>query len=210
MDQSQNFCCNCQPSASIQAGVCRRNRGSIRDIHGRGPGQVICRCGKVVADCTHLKTRFLFPQTISLLAKYALARRKRFKRRKLTPDRRYLVIKTSSARAKRQKSLKETSWRAKKLHGILLRTGFQPVFILTVHCFCHVVGFTDVGRSMASKALRRAWTRYLDGHPRLPVHHARPRWHRARPASWFWNKKPANGDNVQLTIDLGLQKHCRT
>ncbi len=172
-------------------------RGSIRDVHG----EVLASdmpLRKVVADGSHLKTTS-FHQVTSLLAS-ALSIDETALAQKLTPERRYLVIK-HQVPEQIAENLKNELER-EKLHGIYFEPDSTRIYP-NGSLLCHVVGFTDVD-GHGIQGVEKSMDRYLEGHPgyryitrnRAGVELVQ---HRGL------EQEARNGNNVQLTIDLGLQ-----
>ena len=196
IDQGQAFAALANQTQVLKQ-IIPAQRGSIRDVHG----EVLASdmpLRKVVADGSHLKTAS-FHQVTSLLAS-ALSIDETALAQKLTPERRYLVIK-HQVPEQIAENLKNELER-QKLHGIYFEPDSTRIYP-NGSLLCHVVGFTDVD-GHGIQGVEKSMDRYLEGHPgyryitrnRAGVELVQ---HRGL------EQEARNGNNVQLTIDLGLQ-----
>ena len=196
VDQSQTFAALANQTQVLKQ-IIPAQRGSIRDVHG----EVLASdmpLRKVVADGSHLKTAS-FHQVTSLLAS-TLSIDETALAQKLTPERRYLVIK-HQVPEQLAENLKNELER-QKLHGIYFEPDSTRIYP-NGSLLCHVVGFTDVD-GHGIQGVEKSMDRYLEGHPgyryitrnRAGVELVQ---HRGL------EQEARNGNNVQLTIDLGLQ-----
>ncbi len=196
IDQGQTFAALANQTQVLKQ-IIPAQRGSIRDVHG----EVLASdmpLRKVVADGSHLKTTS-FHQVTSLLAT-ALSIDETALAQKLTPERRYLVIK-HQVPEQIAENLKNELER-EKLHGIYFEPDSTRIYP-NGSLLCHVVGFTDVD-GHGIQGVEKSMDRYLEGHPgyryitrnRAGVELVQ---HRGL------EQEARNGNNVQLTIDLGLQ-----
>ncbi len=196
VDQSQAFAALANQTQVLKQ-IIPAQRGSIRDVHG----EVLASdmpLRKVVADGSHLKSAS-FHQVTSLLAS-TLSIDETALAQKLTPERRYLVIK-HQVPEQIAETLKSELER-QKLHGIYFEPDSTRIYP-NGSLLCHVVGFTDVD-GHGIQGVEKSMDRYLEGHPgyryitrnRAGVELVQ---HRGL------EQEARNGNNVQLTIDLGLQ-----
>ena len=196
IDQGQAFAALANQSQVFKQ-VIPAQRGSIRDIHG----EVLASdmpLRKVVADGSHLKPES-FHLVTSLLAN-TLSMDERALAQKLTPERRYLVIKHQVPEQTAEALKSELEHQ--KLHGIYFEPDSTRIYP-NGSLLCHVVGFTDVD-GHGIQGIEKSMDRYLEGHTgyryitrnRAGVELVQ---HRGL------EQEAKNGNNVQLTIDLGLQ-----
>ena len=196
VDQSQTFAALAN-QAQIFKQVIPAQRGSIRDIHG----EILASdmpLRKVVADVSHVKPEMqhvvtsLLANTLSL-DEGALAQ-------KMTPDRRYLVIK-HQVPEQTAETLKAELDR-QKLHGIYFEPDSTRIYP-NGSLLCHVVGFTDVD-GHGVQGVEKSMDRYLEGHPGYR-YITRDRAGAELVQHRGLEQEAQDGNNVQLTIDLGLQ-----
>ena len=196
VDQSQSFGA-LATQTQVYKQILPAHRGSIRDIHG----EILAGdmpLWKVVADGSHLKPGS-FPQAITLLAN-TLSLDESALTQKLTPDRRYLVLKHQVPQVIAE-SLK-SQVEKQKLHGIYFEPDSTRIYP-NGSLLCHVVGFTDVD-GHGIQGVEKSMDRYLDGHPGYR-YITRDRAGTELVQHRGLEQEARNGDNVQLTIDLGLQ-----
>ena len=172
-------------------------RGSIRDVHGEIlAGEMPMK--KVIADGSHLKGDSL-PEAIALLAN-TLSLDGHLLSQKLTADRRYLVIKHQVLEQTAEALKNELNQR--KLHGIYFEPDSTRIYP-NGSLLCHVVGFTDfTGEGI--QGIEKSMNRYLEGHAGYR-YITRDRAGAELVLDRGLEQEARNGNNVQLTIDLGLQ-----
>ena len=196
IDQSHDFALLAN-QAQIFKQVIPAQRGSIRDIHGEIlAGEMPMR--KVIADGSHLKGEML-PEATSLLAE-ALSLDGRLLSQKLTPDRRYLVIKHQVPEQVAEDLQNEVVRR--KLHGIYFEPDSARIYP-NGSLLCHVVGFTDFNGE-GIQGIEKSMNRYLEAHPGYR-YITRDRSGAELAQHRGLEQEARNGNNIQLTIDLGLQ-----
>ncbi len=196
IDRSHNFA-NLANQAQIFRQVIPAQRGSIRDVHGEIlAGEMPMR--KVIADGSHVKGESLL-QTTSLLAE-KLSLDARLLGQKLTPDRRYLVIKHQVPEQTAEELKDEI--RRRKLRGIYFEPDSTRIYP-NGSLLCHVVGFTDFN-GQGIQGVEKSMNRYLEGHPGYR-YITRDRSGTELVQHRGVEQEARNGSNVQLTIDLGLQ-----
>jgi cell division protein FtsI/penicillin-binding protein 2 len=172
-------------------------RGSICDVHGEVLADDM-PMRKVVIDGSHMKPETV-PKVAALLAT-ALSLDRKALAEKLTPDRRYLVIKRQVP-VQTAKDL-ETALEQQKLHGVY----FEPDSTRNYpdgSLLCHVIGFTDFDGS-GVQGVEKSMDRYLVGHPGYR-YITRDRSGQELVQHRGLEQEARNGDNVQLTIDMWLQ-----
>ncbi len=172
-------------------------RGSIRDIHGEIlAGDMPMR--KIVADGSHIKPA-LFSQVTELLAN-SLELDEKALRTKLTPERRYLVLKRQVPEQTAEDLRSEL--RRKNAQGIYFEPDSTRMYP-NGSLLCHVVGFTDY-EGHGIQGIEKSMNQYLEGHPGYK-YITRDRAGTELVQHRGLEQEPRNGYNVQLTIDLGLQ-----
>ena len=173
-------------------------RGSIRDIHG----EVLASdmpMRRIVADGSHIKHDLLSPVT-DLLAE-ALFLDGKFLRQRLTPNRRYLVLKRQVPEQTAEKL--EGDLRAIKAQGIYFEPDSTRIYP-NGSLLCHVVGFTDYN-GLGIQGVEKSMNQYLEGHEGYRYITRNRCGGGVSPTSRFSNRRRGTVYNVQLTIDLGLQ-----
>ncbi len=196
MDRSRDFAALAN-QAQIFKQIIPAQRGSIRDVHGEIlAGEMPMQ--KVVVDGSHLKGETLQEATSLLAEKLALDGR--LLSQKLTPDRRYLVIKHQVAEQTAEELKNEVIRR--KLHGIYFEPDSTRIYP-NGSLLCHVVGFTDFG-GQGIQGIEKSMNRYLEGHSGYR-YITRDRAGSELVQHRGLEQEARNGNNVQLTIDLGLQ-----
>ena len=196
VDQSRAFAALANQTQIFKQ-VIPAQRGAIRDIHG----EILASdmpLSKVVVDATRVKIGSLH-QVTSLLANI-LSLDESSLAQKLTPERRYLVIKHQVPEPTAE--ILKAELIQQKLHGIY----FEPDSIRTYpngSLLCHVVGFTDVD-GHGIQGVEKSMDRYLQGHPGYR-YITRDRSGAELVQDRGLEQEAQNGNNVQLTIDLGLQ-----
>ena len=196
VDQSRTFAALANQTQVLKQ-VIPAQRGSIRDIHG----EILASdmpLRKVVADVSHVKVGSL-RQVISLLAN-SLSLDESALAQKLTPERRYLVIK-HQVPEQTAENLKDELER-QKLRGVYFEPDSTRIYP-NGSLLCHVVGFTDVD-GHGIQGIEKSMDRYLLGHPGYR-YITRDRAGVELVQDRGLEQEAQNGNNVQLTIDLGLQ-----
>jgi cell division protein FtsI/penicillin-binding protein 2 len=172
-------------------------RGSICDAHGEILADDM-PMRKVIVDGSHLKPDAV-PKVAALLARLLDLDQKALAE-KLTPDRRYLVVKRQVS-VQTAEDLK-TALEQQKLHGV----SFEPDSARNYPdgaLLCHVVGFTDFDGT-GVQGVEKSMNQYLEGHSGYR-YITRDRAGQELVQDRGLEEQARNGDNVQLTIDLGLQ-----
>ena len=196
IDRSHDFAALAN-QAQIFKQVIPAQRGSIRDVHGEIlAGEMPMR--KVIADGSHLKGEALQEATTLLASTLALDGR--LLGQKLTPERRYLVIKHQVPEQTAEDLKNEVTRR--KLHGIYFEPDSARIYP-NGSLLCHVVGFTDFG-GVGIQGIEKSMNRYLEGRPGYR-YITRDRAGAELVQHRGLEQEARNGYNVQLTIDLGLQ-----
>ncbi len=196
IDRSHDFAALAD-QAQIFKQVIPAQRGSIRDVHGEIlAGEMPMR--KIIADGSHMPGDALKEAT-SLLAT-TLSLDGKLLSQKLTPDRRYLVIKHQVPEQAAEDLRTEVIRR--KLHGIYFEPDSTRIYP-NGSLLCHVVGFTDFG-GQGIQGIEKSMNRYLEGHAGYR-YITRDRSGAELVQHRGLEQEARNGYNVQLTIDLGLQ-----
>ena len=172
-------------------------RGTIRDIHN----ETLARdmpLRRIVADGSHIKAA-IYPQVTSLLAT-SLSLDEKILRQRLTPDKRYLVLKRQVPEETAQ--LLQTELRRDKAQGIYFEPDSTRIYP-NGSLLCHVVGFTDF-EGHGIQGVEKSMNQYLEGHPGYR-YITRDRAGVELVQHRGLEQEAKNGYNVQLTIDLGLQ-----
>ena len=186
-------------------------RGAIRDAHGETLASDM-PLRRVVVDGSHLKTEprkqivngeevLVDPrrQMADLLAKnLGLSANDLLK--KLTPNRRYLVVK-HQVPVQNADDLKKQA-NDLKLSGLYLEPDSTRVYPNN-SLLCHVVGFTDFGGA-GIQGVEKSMNRYLEGHPGYR-YITRNRAGQELVQYRGLEQAAHDGNNVNLTIDIGLQ-----
>ena len=172
-------------------------RGAIRDVHN----EILARdlaMKRIIVDGSHMKPGSV-PQVASLLASFLSIDRKALEQ-KLTPDRRYLMV-------KRQVSVQtaedlRAALEKEKLKGVYFEPDSTRIYP-NGSLLCHVVGFVDY-EGHGIQGVEKSMNQDLEGHPGYRY------ITRDRTGAELVQRRgleqPANdGSNVNLTIDLGLQ-----
>ena len=172
-------------------------RGSIRDVHGEMlAGEMPLR--RIVADGSHIKPTLLTNVTV-LLAKALLLDEKSLLQ-KLTPDRRYLVLKRQVPEQTAEQL--QGDLRSMKAQGIYFEPDSTRIYP-NGSLLCHVVGFTDY-EGHGIQGIEKSMNQYLEGRPGYR-YITRDRSGAELVQHRGLEQEARNGYNVQLTIDLGLQ-----
>lgn len=172
-------------------------RGTITDARGEVLADDM-PLRKVIADVSHFKPGSA-PKIAELLA-HALDLDERALAAKLTPDRRYLVIKHQTP-VKVAEDL-QTELTREKLTGIY----FEPDSARDYPngpMLCHVIGFTDFD-GHGIQGIEKSADQYLQGRPGYR-YITRDKQGEELVQLRGIEQEAHNGLNVQLTIDLGLQ-----
>ena len=172
-------------------------RGSICDVRGEIVADDM-PMRKVVVDGSHLKPETV-PKVAALLAD-ALALNKNALQEKLTPDRRYFVVKRQVP-VQTAEDLRAALDR-QKLHGVY----FEPDSTRNYpdgSLLCHVIGFTDFDGT-GVQGVEKSMNQYLEGHAGYR-YITRDRAGQELVQHRGLEQEARNGYNVQLTIDMGLQ-----
>jgi cell division protein FtsI/penicillin-binding protein 2 len=172
-------------------------RGSICDIHGEVLADDM-PLRRVVVDGSHMKPDTL-PRVAALLAK-TLDLDKKALAEKLTPERRYLVVKRQVP-VQTAEDLR-AALDQQKLHGVY----FEPDSARNYpdgSLLCHVIGFTDFDGT-GVQGVEKSMNQYLEGHAGYR-YITRDRSGQELVQHRGLEEQARNGDNVQLTIDMGLQ-----
>ena len=172
-------------------------RGSIRDIHN----EILARdlaMKRVVVDGSHIKPGSL-PQVSALLASFLSLDRKALEQ-KLTPERRYLMVKRQVPEQTAEDL--RVALEQQKLKGVYFEPDSTRIYP-NGSLLCHVVGFVDY-EGHGIQGVEKSMNQDLEGHAgyryitrdRTGVELVQRRG----------LEQPANdGNNVNLTVDLGLQ-----
>ncbi len=196
IDRSQAFA-SLANQAQVFKQVIPAQRGSIRDVHGEIlAGEMPMR--KVIADGSHLKGETL--QEATALLANSLSLDGQLLSQKLTPEKRYLVIKHQVPEQAAEDLKNEVIRR--KLHGIYFEPDSTRVYP-NGSLLCHVVGFTDFD-GQGIQGVEKSMNRYLEGHAGYR-YITRDRSGAELVEHRGLEQEARNGYNVQLTIDLGLQ-----
>ena len=172
-------------------------RGSIRDIHGETlAGDMPMR--RIVADGSHIKPTMLL-QVSNLLAS-ALSLDERALQQKLSPDKRYLVLKKQVPEQDAEQL--QSDLRKCKAQGIYFEPDSTRIYP-NGSLLCHVVGFTDY-EGHGIQGIEKSMNQYLEGHSGYR-YITRDRAGGELVQHRGLEQEARNGYNVQLTIDLGLQ-----
>ncbi len=172
-------------------------RGSILDIHGEVLASEMPLC-RVVADGSHIKPALL-PAVRTLLAD-SLSLDAAMLGRKLTADRRYLVLK-HQVPTQEAEELKAALGR-EKTGGVYFEPDSERIYP-NGPLLCHVVGFTD-NEGHGIQGVEKTMNRYLEGQPGYR-YITRDRAGVELVQKRGVEQDARHGSNVQLTIDLGLQ-----
>jgi cell division protein FtsI/penicillin-binding protein 2 len=173
------------------------HRGAIRDANGEILADDM-PMRRVIADGSRIKPANL-RATAELLAGM-LALDEKALLTKLTPDRRYVVIK-SKVTEQTAEDLKNKLVE-QKLSGIYLEPDAMRIYP-NGSLLCHVVGFID-NENNGIQGIEKSMDRYLQGHEGYR-YITRDRTGAELVQHRGIEQAPRNGSNVQLTIDLGLQ-----
>ena len=172
-------------------------RGSICDIHNEALARDLAM-RRVVVDASHIKPGTA-PQVCALLASFLSVDEKALAQ-KLTPDRRYLMVKRQVPEQTAEDL--QTALERQKLRGVYFEPDSTRIYP-NGSLLCHVVGFVDY-EGHGIQGVEKSMNQYLEGHAgyryitrdRTGVELVQ---HRGV-------EQPANdGNNVALTVDLGLQ-----
>lgn len=196
IDQSQTFAALANQTQILKQ-VIPAQRGSICDIRGEMLASDM-PLRKIVADVSHVKPGSL--RQVSTLLASTLSLDEKALAQKLTPERRYLVIKHRVAESTAEQLKGELE--RQKLRGVYFEPDSTRIYP-NGSLLCHVVGFTDVD-GHGIQGIEKSMDRYLEGHAgyryitrnRAGVELVQ---HRGL------EQEARDGNNVQLTIDLGLQ-----
>lgn len=172
-------------------------RGQICDIHGEVLADDM-PLRKVIVDGSHLKADTM-PRVAALLAG-ALDLDKKALEEKLTPDRRYLVVKRQVP-VKTAEDLK-AALDQQKLHGVYFEPDSTRIYP-DGSLLCHVIGFTDFDGT-GVQGVEKTMNQYLEGHSGYR-YITRDRSGQELVQHRGLEQEARNGYNVQLTIDMGLQ-----
>ena len=172
-------------------------RGAIRDVNG----EVLAKdmpMRRIVVDGSHVKPA-IFQQVTSILAS-GLSLDEKALRQKLTPDKKYLVLKKQVPEQTAEDLRGEL--RKQKAQGIYFEPDATRVYP-NGSLLCHVVGFTDF-EGHGIQGIEKSMNQYLEGHSGYR-YITRDRAGAELVQHRGLEQEPKNGYNVQLTIDLGLQ-----
>lgn len=172
-------------------------RGSIRDRNGEVLASDL-PMRRIVADGSHVKESML-PEVTRLIAA-SLSLDEKTLREKLTPNRRYLVLKKQVP--EQTAGELQAELRRRKAQGIYFEPDSTRVYP-NGSLLCHVVGFTDF-EGHGIQGIEKSMNRYLEGQPGYR-YITRDRAGAELVQHRGLEQEPRNGCNVQLTIDLGLQ-----
>lgn len=183
--------------AQVLRQIIPAQRGSIRDRNGEIlAGDLPMR--RIVADGSHVKPA-LWSEVTDLLAT-SLSLDEKALREKLTPARRYLVLKKQVPTQTADDLQAEL--RRRNAGGIYFEPDSTRIYP-NGSLLCHVVGFTDFeGRGV--EGVEKSMNRYLEGQPGYR-YITRDRSGAELVQHRGIEQEARNGCNVQLTIDLGLQ-----
>ena len=177
--------------------VISARRGSIRDVHG----EILASdmpLKRVVVDGSHVKPETR-DQVSALLAKMLRLPGDDLLK-KLTPNRRYLVVK-HQVPVQTADDLKKQA-EEQKLGGIYFEPDSSRVYP-DGSLLCHVVGFTDF-QGTGIQGIEKSMNRYLEGHSGYR-YITRNRAGQELVQLRGLEQQAQNGYNVNLTIDIGLQ-----
>ena len=172
-------------------------RGSICDIHNEALARDLAM-RRIVVDGSHLKPGSA-AQVSALLAGFLSVDEKALAQ-KLTPERRYLVVKRQVPEQTAEDL--RAALERQKLRGVYFEPDSTRIYP-NGSLLCHVVGFVDY-EGHGIQGVEKSMNQYLEGHAgyryitrdRTGVELVQ---HRGV-------EQPANdGNNVTLTVDLGLQ-----
>ena len=172
-------------------------RGAIRDLHG----EILASdmpLRRVVVDASHIKPETR-DQVAALLSKM-LGLPNGDLLKKLTPDRRYLVVKHRVPVETADDLKKQAD--EQKLNGIYFEPDSTRVYP-DGSLLCHVVGFTDFDGS-GIQGIEKSMNRYLEGHSGYR-YITRDRAGHELVQLRGLEQQAQDGYNVNLTIDIGLQ-----
>ncbi len=172
-------------------------RGAIRDVHSEVLASEMSM-RRVIVDASHIKPDTL-PQVCSLLAD-TLSLDRKVLEQKLTPDRRYLVVQRQvpeqTAEALREALEKQ------KLRGVYFEPDSTRIYP-NGSLLCHVVGFVDY-EGHGIQGIERSMNQYLEGHSGYR-YITRDRTGSELVQHRGVEQAATDGNNVNLTVDLGLQ-----
>lgn len=172
-------------------------RGSIRDIHG----EILASdmpLKRVVVDATRIKPEAREPVANLLAKTLGLPGGELLK--KLTPNRRYLVVKHRVPVQTADELKKQAD--EQKIGGIYFEPDSTRVYP-DGSLLCHVVGFTDF-QGAGIQGIEKSMNRYLGGHSGYR-YITRNRAGQELVQLRGLEQQAQDGYNVNLTIDIGLQ-----
>ena len=196
IDQSQTFAALANQTQILKQ-IIPAQRGSICDIRGEVlasdmPLRKVSPTAAISKNGSLHQVTSLLASTLSLDEK-ALAQ-------KLTPERRYLVIKHQVPET--DGGTPQSELERQKLHGVYFEPDSTRIYP-NGSLLCHVVGFTDVD-GHGIQGVEKSMDRYLEGHPGYR-YITRDRAGVELVQHRGLEQEARDGNNVQLTIDLGLQ-----
>ena len=153
---------------------------------------------RVVVDGSHIKPGSL-PQVSALLASFLSLDRKALEQ-KLTPDRRYLVVKRQVAEQTAEDL--RLALEQQKLRGVYFEPDSTRIYP-NGSLLCHVVGFVDYD-GHGIQGVEKSMNQDLEGHAGYR-YITRDRTGAELVQRRGLEQPANNGNNVNLTIDLGLQ-----
>ncbi len=177
--------------------VMAAKRGSIRDLRG----EILASdmpLRRVIVDGSHVKPEAR-DQVVALLSK-TLGLPADDLLKKITPNRRYLVVKHQVPVQTADNLKKQAD--EQKLSGIYFEPDSARVYP-DGSLLCHVVGFTDFDGS-GIQGVEKSMNRYLEGHSGYR-YITRNRAGQELVQLRGLEQQPQDGYNVNLTIDIGLQ-----
>lgn len=196
VDQSGEFSALANRTQILRQ-VIPAHRGSIRDVNG----EILASdmpMRRIIVDGSHLKPALLGPVT-NLLAE-SLSLDEKALSKKLTPDRRYLVLKRQVPEQIAEDL--QNNLRKQQAQGIYFEPDSTRIYP-NGSLLCHVVGFTDF-EGNGIQGVEKSMNQYLEGHPGYR-YITRDRAGAELVQHRGVEQEPRNGYNVQLTIDLGMQ-----
>ena len=178
------------------------SRGTIRDVNGEILADDL-PMRRIVVDSSRIKPKNL-NDTVHLLATSLDLDEKTLKS-KLTPDHRYVVVK-SKVDEQTAEDLKATVAQ-RELAGVYLEPDAVRIYP-NGPLLCHVVGFTDFN-GVGVQGVERTMDTYLQGQPGYR-YITRDRTGAELVQHRGIEQAPKNGNNVCLTIDMTLQSIVET
>lgn len=201
VDQSAKFTAVADRKQILKQSIAA-HRGEIRDVNGEVLADDM-PLRRIVADGSRIKPENL-AATAHLLAT-ALDLEEPALRSKLDADHRYVVIKREVP-VQTAEDLKR-ALQARKLAGVYLEPDAARIYP-NGPLLCHVVGFTDF-HGDGVQGVEKTMDAYLQGHDGYR-YITRDRAGAELVQHRGIEQSPRNGNNVTLTIDMGLQSIVET